>query len=120
MGQPIKGTRLSHLVCLAVIYLEINVIIDHTSPHIYPPHTTHHPLDIIRLTSLRDGQTALHRAANTGKHEIVSLLLMKDPLCAKIQDKEGNTALDLARHKGHKRTMKILLVRKLEVLASLA
>ena len=45
---------------------------------------------------------------------------MKDPLCAKIQDKEGNTALDLARHKGHKHTMKILQVRKLEVLANLA
>ena len=92
----------------------------HTYTHLTPLIIPSLPLDIIRLTSLRDGQTALHRAANTGKHEIVSLLLMKDPLCAKIQDKEGNTALDLARHKGHKHTMKILQVRKLEVLANLA
>ena len=45
---------------------------------------------------------------------------MEDPLCANIQDKEGNTALHLACQKEHKRTVNTLLVRKLEVLANLA
>ena len=85
-------------------------------------YTTSHPLppDIIRLTSPHDGQTALHRAANSGKHEIVSLFLTEDPLCANIQDKEGNTALHLACRKAHKCTVNTLLVRKVEVLANLA
>ena len=85
-------------------------------------YTTSHPLppDIIRLTSPHDGQTALHRAANSGKREIVSLFLTEDPLCANIQDKEGNTALHLACRKEHKHTVNTLLVRKVEVLANLA
>ena len=80
-------------------------------PHITPPSLTP---DIIRLSSPRDGQTALHRAANSDQHEIVSLLLTEDPLCANIQDKNGNTALHLACHKAHKRTVNTLLVRTLE------
>ena len=55
---------------------------------------------------------ALHRAANSDQHEIVSLFLTEDPLCANIQDKEGNTALHLACRKEHKRTVNTLLVRK--------
>ena len=54
------------------------------------------------------------------QNEIVSLLLTEDPLCANIQDKEGNTALHLACHKAHKRSVNTLLVRKLEVLTNLA
>ena len=78
-------------------------------PHITPPSLTP---DIIRLPSPRDGQTALHRAANSDQHEIVSLLLTEDPLCANIQDKDGNTALHLACRKAHKRTVNTLLVRE--------
>ena len=85
----------------------------HSSPHPLPP-------DIIRLTSPHDGQTALHRTANSDQHEIVSLFLTEDPLCANIQDKEGNTALHLACRKEHKCTVNTLLVREPELLASLA
>ena len=65
---------------------------------------------------------ALHRAASLDQHKIVSLLLKEDPLCANMQDKEGNTALHLACHKAHKHscTVNTLLVRKLQVLANLA
>ena len=81
-------------------------------PHSLPP-------DIIRLTSPRDGQTALHRAASSDQHDIVSLLLTEDPLCANIQDKEGNTALHLACRKAHKRIVNTLLVKGIELLANL-
>ena len=80
-------------------------------PHATPPSL---PPDIIRLSSPRDGQTALHRAANSDQHEIVSLLLTEDPLCANIQDKDGNTALHLACRKAHKCTVNTLLVREIE------
>ena len=89
------------------------------SPCIYssspPLHAPLSPLppDIIRLTSLHDGQTALHRAANSDQHKIVSLLLNEDPQCANIQDTDGNTALHQACRKAHKNTIKTLLVRKL-------
>ena len=130
-------TRSSHLVYLAVIFVPRNPCIyqshllathiptahppTHSLTHCPPTHSYHsspHPLppDIIRLTSPRDGQTAVHRAASSDQHEIVSLLLTEDPLCANIQDKEGNTALHLACHKAHKRTVNTLLVRKLELL----
>ena len=71
-------------------------------------------LGIIRLTSSRDGQTALHRAAESNQYDNVSLLLNEDPMCANIQDKQGNTALHLACWRAHKRTVKILLVSRLE------
>ena len=110
-------------ICLP-IYLAMYIFINQfIISHIFPSPPPHHSVmnhshlsllpDIIRLTSLCDGQTALHRAAYWDRHKIVSLLLNEDPQCANIQDADGNTALHLACRKAHKNTIKALLVRKL-------
>lgn len=68
----------------------------------------------MRALNVRDGQTALHRAAVAGKHENVTLLLETDPECAIAKDLNGDTALHIAcrntRNKQHRKTVEALLV----------
>lgn len=65
---------------------------------------------LISYTSPKDGQTALHRAANACQSENVLILLDADETLANKQDNLGNTALHLACYRAHKPTIKVLLV----------
>lgn len=69
-------------------------------------------IGLIKYVSRKDGQTALHRAANGCQSENVLLLLNADEGLANKQDNLGNTALHLACAKAHKPTIKALLVRE--------
>ena len=75
----------------------------HTPP---PPHPA-----LMRYQSPRDGKTALHKAVSANQSENVNLLLSADPRGANIQDKAGNTPLHLACQLGHKRCLRVILVR---------
>ena len=69
----------------------------------------------IRLADIKledeRGYTALHWAAQSGKPEIVEIILKLDPnLNAKT--KEKRTALDLAAGRGHEKVVQLILSRK--------
>ena len=64
----------------------------------------------MHYTNPVDGRTALHRAADAGQFDNVSVLLKADEELANMQDFVGNTALHLACLKAHKPTVRALLV----------
>ncbi len=65
---------------------------------------------LLRSASPVDGCTALHRAAEAGRHDNVKVLLQADEELANMRDCVGNTPLHLACLRGHKQTVKTLLV----------
>ncbi|XP_019857878.1 PREDICTED: ankyrin repeat domain-containing protein 50-like [Amphimedon queenslandica] len=62
----------------------------------------------INIQDIIYGMTALMLASNKGHHQVVELLLSKNP-DINIQDNDGQTALMYACHNGHHQVVKLLL-----------
>jgi len=63
------------------------------------------------------GQTALHRAAMTGKLDVVEFLVEKQPNLVDVKDKHGRTALHCAADNGHKDVVMSLVEKKPSLIA---
>lgn len=78
------------------------------------------PTGLLHYINHKDGQTLLHRAAEGCQSDNVTLLLRTDEKLANIQDKYGNTALQIACTKAHKATVKCFLVKRQKLFASIS
>ena len=69
------------------------------------------PVGVVRMTNLRDGCTALHRAVESGQHLAIPMLIEADPLVKDVQNHAGQTALHVACNLMDKKCVSALLVR---------
>ena len=69
------------------------------------------PVGVVRMTNLRDGCTALHRAAESGQHLAIPMLIEADPRVKDMQNHAGQTALHVACNLMDKKCVAALLVQ---------
>jgi len=67
-------------------------------------------LELLHYVNPSDGCNVLHRAAEHGRADNISVILMADEELANTQDYTGNTALHLACLGAHKQAVRTLLV----------
>ena len=66
---------------------------------------------VVRMTNMRDGCTAVHRAVESGQYMAIPILIEADPLVKDKQNHAGQTALHVACKLMNKKCITALLVQ---------